>query len=279
MVGAGEQFGPVPGRAISDTRLSAVDFRVLIAVAYFDRFSRNGTGCFVALRRLAELTSIDYRHISRHTARLESFGYITSTPSPTDRRRRIYRVIYDRELDVIAGSRRGAARRRNSSKKVANTGEKLAQKDTTARSEPVDIKVELRPKRSRKTSRKKIEAPSVENHSEREEVLGSKANSAGQEGLERHWKSGTAATELRYKATDELEIDWPGWAEFLQSQREIENGMLFILDAIDDIKREFGGTDEDAWPILDAKLRKLRAQLRDGETPDFSLGLRKLQDR
>ncbi len=48
-----EQFGAIPVRAFGDTRLSAADFRVMGAIAYFDQLGPNGTGCYVDPRKLA----------------------------------------------------------------------------------------------------------------------------------------------------------------------------------------------------------------------------------
>jgi hypothetical protein len=94
-------FAAIPVRAIGDTRLSATDHRVLQAIAYHDRFGRNGCGCYADPRKLAKLVGVRPAHWSRHTNRLLEFGYIEIEVSVSDRRRREYTVIYD---DVEAGA-------------------------------------------------------------------------------------------------------------------------------------------------------------------------------
>lgn len=93
---------------MGDKRLSAADFRVLAAIAYYDRFGRNGLGCYVDPRRLAERAGIDPAHLARHTRRLEQFGYLIVEQAEIDRRRRIYRVVYDHTAEIAtnAGDKR-----------------------------------------------------------------------------------------------------------------------------------------------------------------------------
>ncbi len=52
-----EQFGAIPVRAFGDTKLSAADLRILGAIAYFDRFGRNGYGCIADPGKIAEIAA------------------------------------------------------------------------------------------------------------------------------------------------------------------------------------------------------------------------------
>ena len=90
-----EQFAALPVRISSDTRLSASHFRILTTIAYHDRFGRNGIGCTAGQEKLSETTSIHYTNIHRLTVDLQNWGYLKIHRSPSDRRRRVYRVIYD----------------------------------------------------------------------------------------------------------------------------------------------------------------------------------------
>ncbi len=71
------QFAAIPVRALADVRLTGSDFRLLGAIARYDRFGRNGTGCYVNARQLAQDAAVHYKHLGRQTQRLEAFGYIT----------------------------------------------------------------------------------------------------------------------------------------------------------------------------------------------------------
>ncbi len=96
-----EQFGAIPVRAFGDTRLSAADFRVMGAIAYYDRLGRNGAGCYVDPHKLVAVASVLYQHLSRHTKRLREFGYLEIYRSGTDQRRRIYALIYNEDRGVV----------------------------------------------------------------------------------------------------------------------------------------------------------------------------------
>jgi len=129
----GAFFGAVPARASRDKRLCASDFRLLTAIATFDQFNKNGRGCYVAARILSEECGIDYSHLARHTQRLADFGYIEVMVSVKDRRKRIYRVIYDNpaEEKVATGGD-------NLPKEVANGGDKTPEKVANAKSQGID---------------------------------------------------------------------------------------------------------------------------------------------
>ena len=149
-----EQFGAVPVRAFGDTRLSAIDFRVMGAIAYFDRLGRNGAGCYVDPRKLAELAAIDYKHVARHTGRLQEFGYLEINRSATDRRKRIYSLIYNDHPEVVANAGDNLAQEDASEdtvspldEKVTNSGDNPAEKVTTENSQAVGPVAKSPPKR------------------------------------------------------------------------------------------------------------------------------------
>ena len=90
-----ELFAALPRRAIGDNRLSARHFRVLAAVAYHDRFGRNGQGCWAGRKRLAAMAGCSLTHTSDALSDLRRFGYVVSQPHPMNRRTMVHRVIYD----------------------------------------------------------------------------------------------------------------------------------------------------------------------------------------
>jgi hypothetical protein len=89
-------FGPVPMRAIADEDLTALDLRVLTLVAYRDRFSKNGIGCFEEISEMKKrLGGIPHeKSISRSLGKLFDRGYITRDRHPEKRRLMVYKGIY-----------------------------------------------------------------------------------------------------------------------------------------------------------------------------------------
>lgn len=69
-----EKFGILPSIASSDGRLSAADFRVLLALASFA--NENGV-CWPRRATLSKLTGISMTNISRATTRLMVFGWLS----------------------------------------------------------------------------------------------------------------------------------------------------------------------------------------------------------
>ena len=95
------QFCPVQPRAYKDVRLTALDHRLLACVAHHDRFRNNGKGCFVNLRKMAEMTKAHYTNVSKSLKRLEAFGYIESWPNPKNNRQHVYSLIYNDEFPTV----------------------------------------------------------------------------------------------------------------------------------------------------------------------------------
>lgn len=94
-------YAPVPARAMSDPRLSALDFRVLAAIAAHDRFGANGVGCYASHPRLAGLVGCHLKSLSRSLRQLAEYGYISGRSHPLNNRLRVYSVVYiaeDRQI-------------------------------------------------------------------------------------------------------------------------------------------------------------------------------------
>ncbi len=87
-------FAPIPPRAIADNRLSALDIRVLMAIAVHDRFSNNGVGCTAGHGRLSVLVGCHLKSLSRSIKTLADCGYIGGRANPLNPKSKCYFVIY-----------------------------------------------------------------------------------------------------------------------------------------------------------------------------------------
>ena len=63
-------------KAISDTRLSATDWRVLAAIAYSDRFGKNGRHCYATQGRIAEWANTQRETVNKVVKKLAGLGYL-----------------------------------------------------------------------------------------------------------------------------------------------------------------------------------------------------------
>jgi hypothetical protein len=102
-----QSFAAVPARAMGDQDLSALDLRVLMAIAFHDRFSKNGIGCYASPTRLSSLLGCHTKSLSRSLSTLGRYGYIEAIIHPLNKRLRVYSVIYTSEDGVVASSTRG----------------------------------------------------------------------------------------------------------------------------------------------------------------------------
>ena len=84
----------IPARAMSDAALTGLSFRVLMAIAWHDRFNRNGRGCYASQETLARECDTHRKSLYDAITLLKKRGYITEAPDPKDGRRRVYRVVY-----------------------------------------------------------------------------------------------------------------------------------------------------------------------------------------
>lgn len=97
------RHGPLPMRAIrrtgnAETDLSALDLRVLAAVAHFDRMScyLGGGGAYASHEKLAETVNCHRTSLSSSLNKLVRLGYLLQFKNPRDRRKTsVFRVIYD----------------------------------------------------------------------------------------------------------------------------------------------------------------------------------------
>lgn len=88
-------FSPDPPRVIADEKLSALDIRVLMAIAVHDRFSGNGIGCTAGHGRLAALVGCHLKSLSRSLRTLAERGYIGGRANPLNPKSKCYFVIYN----------------------------------------------------------------------------------------------------------------------------------------------------------------------------------------
>jgi len=89
------QYAPIPISAMGDTRLGAAHHRLLQAIAYHDRFGKNGSGCYATHGTLAEMAKLNRVTVVTALGELVAFGYVDAIRSASDLRKRTYRVIYD----------------------------------------------------------------------------------------------------------------------------------------------------------------------------------------
>lgn len=88
------KFAPLPLDALNDPRLSGADLRVLGSIAYFDRFTKNGTGCYATQETIADMTGITTPRVSSSMRTLRETGWIRSERQE-DRRRFQHFVCYE----------------------------------------------------------------------------------------------------------------------------------------------------------------------------------------
>ena len=86
---------------MADENLTALDMRVLMALAVHDRFGANGIGCFASHPRLAGLVGCHPKSLSRSLRVLAELSYIEGNPHPMNKRLRVYRVVYTAEDSAI----------------------------------------------------------------------------------------------------------------------------------------------------------------------------------
>lgn len=111
-------FAPIPSRAIGDSRLNGECWRVLAAICSHDRFStrRQSAGCYASHETLAKEANVNYTNLSVAISRLKDCGYIINLSHPTNRRLRVYRVVYDDTLpndkpNTLSGGKQSPADR------------------------------------------------------------------------------------------------------------------------------------------------------------------------
>lgn len=108
-----QMFSPVPVRAFGDRRLAASHWRVLSAIAWHDRFNKNGSGCYASHKTIAQESRIDYTNLSKCVADLADWGYIVVGVHPLGRRLRTYTVNYDETTSTTERSSNRASGTKN----------------------------------------------------------------------------------------------------------------------------------------------------------------------
>src|SRR5262249_39185110 len=76
-------------------RLNERHFRILGVIASYDRFGKNGQGCYVNRDRLAQESRLNKTVASEAISDLRRWGYLVSERHPLNRSTLIDRVIYD----------------------------------------------------------------------------------------------------------------------------------------------------------------------------------------
>ncbi len=269
-----EQFGAIPVRAGGDARLSAPDFRVMITIAYFDRLGRNGTGCYADRRKLAELAAVDYTHVARHTARLREFGYLEIGRSATDRRKRVYSLIYNEDRAVVANAGdnldAGAKGDRVSpfnDENVANSGDILPENVAKPNSQPFDPQAKLPPKRLSeayiKDPAKRI-ARDGENTAQGNGRKPTNFARQGDRGGGNSRAQGHMMLSIQggYQKPERqrIEPDWNGWAGWLQTDQGMtkNDAWSWLMATLKRIETERRVDSTEAGVILDRELKRRR---------------------
>lgn len=103
----GPVFCPDPPRAMADQRLSSLDIRVLMAISFHDRFSKNGVGCTAGHGRLASLVGCHLKSLSRSIKTLAECGYVGGRANPLNPKSRCYFVIYNSTDEAIMKTVKG----------------------------------------------------------------------------------------------------------------------------------------------------------------------------
>jgi Helix-turn-helix domain len=95
-------FAAIPPRAKADARLTALMWRVLVAIACHDRMGK-GQGCWASSTTLAAEVGTRPDEVRRAIKRLIEYGYIRSEPRP-GRTQRTLRIVHDHEQAATCGS-------------------------------------------------------------------------------------------------------------------------------------------------------------------------------
>ena len=103
----GEQkplYAALPIRGMGDRRLTASHWRLLSAIAWHDRLGRNKIGCYTSNRNLAKEADVHYTNVPPLSHDLETWGYISKTRHPLNRRLRVYSLIYNEKQATVGAT-------------------------------------------------------------------------------------------------------------------------------------------------------------------------------
>jgi hypothetical protein len=99
-------FAAIPPRAAGDRRLGETHFRVLVAVALHDQMSLSkgkGQGCWSDSKSMSERWKINYTQFARALSDLVAWGYVQQKQQADDKRRKVFRVVYLFEDNLLIG--------------------------------------------------------------------------------------------------------------------------------------------------------------------------------
>lgn len=94
-----EPWGAIPLRLSRDPTLTALHLRVVNEIAYHDRMSdvtKTGQGCWVSYVKIARAIGANNTNVSTAINQLVDKGYLKQEEIANDRRRRVYRLIYQK---------------------------------------------------------------------------------------------------------------------------------------------------------------------------------------
>jgi hypothetical protein len=80
---------------MGDDRLSGSHWRVLATIAFHDRFSANGAGCYAGATTLAKEANVHPNNLAAITSSLEQWGYLKVSRNALNRRLKTYSLIYN----------------------------------------------------------------------------------------------------------------------------------------------------------------------------------------
>lgn len=92
------KFAALPLRAIGDTELSSLELRVLACIAYHDRMSNSrgkGQGAWASNMSMAKRVGCHHTNVSSAITTLAKRGYISRERHHFDKRKHVFRVLYD----------------------------------------------------------------------------------------------------------------------------------------------------------------------------------------
>ena len=74
--------------------MGAIHHSTLGAIAYHDRFGRNGIGCYLTHDQFARFIDRPRNKVTEAIGDLLAWGYLSEARSDLDHRRKVYRIIY-----------------------------------------------------------------------------------------------------------------------------------------------------------------------------------------
>lgn len=98
------QFAAVPVEAISDIRLTPIQWRILCVVAHHDRFRRNGFGCILGRSDIASKANVHVNNVRATLLALRDMGYLKLWMHPRNGRIREMSVIYKGKSQQLRGA-------------------------------------------------------------------------------------------------------------------------------------------------------------------------------